>query len=766
MHLQRLDYARLARLSAVVTAFAATILLVVPFAPFVGGLDGEAWRYAMNVAVADHMVFGRDIIFTAGPLSTVYTHAYHPATDVFLIGVSLILATALFAGFAAITPPARRPWLLLLPVLLSQTTFEGATILALPLLLLLSAEKATEQGCRLQMAATYGLVVACTLLPLVKGTMAIAVAACLALTFLALWRRSRVASLGIVVVGLVTLCGTWMLAGQPLAALPVFFASQIPVVSGYTIAMAQPGNTWEAVVFPMFAIFAIWAMWRHDLRQGWRVVVAVALLLFLAFKAGFVRHDTHATIAASSLALAGLIAFLEKPRITTRGATGLVVGFAGFALISMSYQSFDTLKMQERLFQELGAASSGLATRILHPGSLQKGFAEENARLRTLYPLPPFSGDADLYPENVAALLASGTRWNPRPTIITYTAYTPALLRADADHLREHGAARIYFALAPIDSRYPALGDSLSWPVLLGTYAPTGFVDRYAILDRRSPSQALVFGKVAESTGEFGRTIPLENHTDALWAKIDVQPTLLGKLASTVYKAPRLIMSVSYNDGTRKNYTFVPGMASEGFLLSPTVSSAEEFAALTSHKQANLLAGKYVKTITIAGESGTRWLWKHDFTFSVQDVSIPALDSTDTLLFDKATPAEHLSDVPDGGDCSIDSIDEKPVNPAGNILPADLLRVRGWTMVSTASGRANEDVRILLTRGDQTFVAPTRMLPRPDVAAFFGHPEESNIGFRASVDTSDIHGTFVVRILQTSDNVPHLCPVRATVTLP
>ncbi|MET4676133.1 MULTISPECIES: hypothetical protein [unclassified Luteibacter] len=766
MHLQRLDYARLARLSAVVMAFAATILLVVPFAPFVAGLDGEAWRYAMNVAVADHMVFGRDIIFTAGPLSTVYTHAYHPATDVFLIGVSLILATALFAGFAAITPPARRPWLLLLPVLLSQTTFEGAMILALPLLLLLSAEKAATTGSRLQLVATYGLVVACTLLPLVKGTMAIAVTACIGLTFLALWRRSRVASFGLVVIGLLTLCGTWVLTGQPLSALPGFFISQVPVVSGYTVGMAQPGNTYEVIIFPIFAVAVLWAMWRPDLRQGWRIMAALALLLFLAFKAGFVRHDTHATIAACSLALAGLIAFIEKPRITGQGTLGLVAGFAGFALISMAYQSFDTRVMQERLFRELADSWSGLMTRVKHPGELQRRFVEENERLRKVFPLPEFSGDADLYPENVAAVLATDTRWNPRPAVLTYTAYSPSLLRADADHLRLHGAARIYFAVSAIDLRYPAFEDGLSWPSLLTDYAPTGFAGRYAILDRSPSQQKMAFGQPETSMQTLGRTVVLNAHKGALWAKFDVEPTMAGRIAAALYKAPRLIMSVSYADGSRDNYTFVPGMASEGFLLSPTVSTTDDFVALTSHRQATLLAKKYVTTVTIAGESGTRWLWKSDFKLSLQNVDIPARDSTDALLFDKPVATRPVADVADGGDCSIDFVGGDKATPAGSVLQGDLLKVRGWAMASAKDGKISDDIRLVMLQGDQALIAPVHRHPRADVGAYFGHPDVSDLGFEAKVDTSSAHGTFQLRLLQTFGGAQYLCPIKASITLP
>ena len=47
---------------------------IIPFSPLMPaeGLD-EAWHVAMNQAVAAHMSFGRDIIFTFGPYVFLYT---------------------------------------------------------------------------------------------------------------------------------------------------------------------------------------------------------------------------------------------------------------------------------------------------------------------------------------------------------------------------------------------------------------------------------------------------------------------------------------------------------------------------------------------------------------------------------------------------------------------------------------------------------------------------------------------------------------------
>ena len=51
------------------------------------GLD-PSWRFAMNEIVGLGLAFGREVSFTFGPFSAVYTKEYHPATDRFVLAAS------------------------------------------------------------------------------------------------------------------------------------------------------------------------------------------------------------------------------------------------------------------------------------------------------------------------------------------------------------------------------------------------------------------------------------------------------------------------------------------------------------------------------------------------------------------------------------------------------------------------------------------------------------------------------------------------------
>jgi hypothetical protein len=107
------------RYFALSLAFAGTLFVFVPFYPVfpVFSLDAS-WAYAMNEAVFRNMVFGRDVIFTFGPLASLSTHMYHPVTDSAMLAFTILFAPAFFAGCIVL---CRGSYLiLLLPLMVSK----------------------------------------------------------------------------------------------------------------------------------------------------------------------------------------------------------------------------------------------------------------------------------------------------------------------------------------------------------------------------------------------------------------------------------------------------------------------------------------------------------------------------------------------------------------------------------------------------------------------------------------------------------------------
>ena len=90
---------------------AGTALVLVPWWPYMpeAGLD-PSWVQALNEAVGLGRQFGRELVFTYGPMASVLTAQFHPATDTRMLIGGLFIYGAYVSVFGALASPGRR-WL-------------------------------------------------------------------------------------------------------------------------------------------------------------------------------------------------------------------------------------------------------------------------------------------------------------------------------------------------------------------------------------------------------------------------------------------------------------------------------------------------------------------------------------------------------------------------------------------------------------------------------------------------------------------------------
>ncbi|PTT65571.1 hypothetical protein [Stenotrophomonas sp. HMWF003] len=743
----------------VATAIAGVlaVLMITPFAPAMPfpGLDGS-WSYAMNVAVAEHLRFGSDIVFTFGPLASIYTRVYHPATDALMVGGSLLIAVALVAGLFTIVAPRRRVLLLLLPVVISLGWGRDAVFLFLPLLLPYVVMRGVERG-RPHTVVLCIIAAAIAILPLVKGNFSVLMALATLISVVLCWRSSPRTAVMIIVVELLAMLAAWLLSGQMLMDLPRYFIAQAPIVSGYTDGMSVTGRTRDLVVFMGAGGVLLGIGALAGLRKYWFVPILVAAYLFISFKSGFVRHDEHAFVAAVALTYVGLLLCLTLDR--AKGAIAFVVSLVGWVLISTTYMPVTWDSSTARFAQMARTPAHGLWLRLSQPEMLPGQFKATTASFGARPPFAGYTGQADVYPVDLGALIGAGSIWKPRPILQSYSAYTPALLEANAAHLAGDPPPRVYFNADPIDHRYPALEDGASWPALLGSYTPTAIDGGYAVLQHNVPrTPALRPETPVQVDGVLGEEVAVVGWERPVWVTMDIRPTLAGKLFSTVFKAPKLSLKVRYENGETANYRLIAGMTRTGFLLSPTVADAKDFVALGSSYRDDLLGNKRVVAFEVVGDSGTRYLWNLDYRVTFAGLDIPTSSSADTALTGVRSLGVAAATYPTGGECNIDEADHRAVTASSLELPDSLVLIRGWAALDAANGVPNKGAVLLVTgRDGATQTLPTRRVMRRDVADHFKRPELEYAGYEAYVDMRTLPADAQVQVVQDAGERKLLC---------
>ncbi|MET1004415.1 MAG: hypothetical protein ABWX96_02635 [Propionibacteriaceae bacterium] len=616
------------------------VFLIVPFRPNYpdSGLD-PSWQQGINAAVAAHLAFGRDVVFTFGPYAAVSTGVYHP--DLPWLGVvgGLVLALGYVVAMVVLLR-GRRRWvsLLLGAAILAGFCYGDTLDLLYPLVAVLAVHRIVTSdpgGTGRQRLQLVVLAAPLGLLPLVKLSAAPAVLAGLVAASLVLALRRRLLDAVLVWVSpAVTAVVLWLVAGQPLLAMDDYVLNSLPIVTGYTEAMSLEGNAIQVgLVLVASLLIVVTLLLGSSLSLPDRLVVTmvVAATLLVTIKAGLVRHDNHALLVVAPLIVGALAAAALCPR---RGVRIPVVVVC--LLIAVTIRWANTYEtdpgLRESATRVVVSGPVALAQRIVDPARLDEKYAEGLARVRKEDDVPrvPRGTTVDIYPNEVAGLLAQGADWDPRPVFQSYAAYTPALARLNADHLLGPSAPeRILFRVRPIDERLPVLEDGASWLPLLERYRITGYdaVHDYLVMKRR-PQRLPVAVSAATThvSGRLGQALSLPT-TDQGWlASFDVRPSVRGRLSGIVWKTPPVRITVTLEDGRTQHFRFVPQMAGTRLLLSPLVLTTSNFAGLVfaNGSFAGAATPPRVTAIRLDVEGSDSDMWSRDYSVALTPVRLPA----------------------------------------------------------------------------------------------------------------------------------------------
>lgn len=613
---------------AIIFILCGCISAFVAFSPiFPIATLGGGWQFGMNKATSAGLV-GQPLTFTFGPFSSIYSAQFSPETDGLMIYGGLLLALTVAGGLVALAGPGA--WLPALGFALFLPLVDmDPQLVAVPLLVLLLAYRLSSPAAE-KSVGDWGekalplMMPALALLVLVKGTSAIAAISMLSLAAMLLlwagkWRLAAIC-IALFMVGVPVF---WIVSNQDLSGLPAYFTSGFYIITGYPDAMSTPGPYWHIAVFLLACTLIYIFLLRHlgGGVAGKMLLLGLALLLFLGFKEGFVRHGGRHPLAAAGIAM--LICWgallVSAPG---RGRVGLGAAFVCWLAITLAWKpAADVLRPYYR-------AADGLYLRITQPDYPRAQYDEALNKIRAAVPLPPLQGTTDIYAWTQSALLAAGLEWSPRPVLQSYSAYTPELLRADAEHLTGPRAPRnVIFSVQAIDGRLPMMEEGNSWPLLLSLYQTTQVMHlvpygvNAAILQRRATPGAFKLEPLSAESYSFGQRINLPSDTQSvIWAEIDVTPSIMGKLWGLLYKSPRLFITYHFPDGTAHEFRYIYRMGETGFVLSPIINNASDFVALPQGAP----NAPRPASISIRSEGLPDWQWQPHYRMRLYSLTFPA----------------------------------------------------------------------------------------------------------------------------------------------
>ena len=750
---------RLVAVGALIIAW----LLLMPFAPGMptAGLDGS-WPYALNEAIARGNVFGRDVIFTFGPLASVYTRQYSPATDTMMMVASAIYAGGICALLGLAAYPRRDLMVLLVPIIIVLCPLIDSVFISLPVSLLLSLVRVglpPESKFHLRLSFPVALVLALATValgiePIIKASFAGVAFAVAFLGFtVLLFTNWRIAVAFAALLGL-SLVSAWALAGQPLRALPAFFVAEAPTISGYTEAMSISGGLLAPLAYlsasAVLLLSAHHSFKKEPAASCWTVTAGLAWTLFVGFKAGFVRQDVHVLISAGVLLV---VCYLVCTLLRREGAVaiaGIIAAVWCIIVVTAGLGSFPSEKLPD-IQQTVNAISN----RIFSPESFRTAYSAAVETIKIRDPLPHVDGSADVYPADLSAIFANDLRWSGRPVFQSYSAYTPELQAKNVAHLTGATAPdTVFFTFSPIDGRLPASDDSESLLKLISTYRITDFVSPYVRMDRspKSSNAQLRKEEPLSLMTRWNQDIALPDAAP-LWITIDIRPSLLGRLVQSVFKLPQLEIDLTLADGSVAHHRFIASIARSGFIISPYLTSPIELINLA----AGLPSARAVKSLKLVTHSPT--FWKSDIDVRVTPISITPQSTAralaNTLRSMESSPQSRpIKET--AATCNVDFVNGERFQP--NLTHNDhggTLRLQGWIAPPPNADSNSMSMWAALTSDEgETEYFKAQLQSRSDVIAALKRPA---FGFDITLDLKAHPGKQILKLFSVSESAAYQC---------
>ncbi len=582
--------------------FAVVVSLVIVNIPrSVSGIDlDSSWSAVLAFAHKHGWQFGKDAVFTYGPLGYLFPFRYSGEPLISRLIFSSLFSFALAGGLCVLTWRLSVVWrlfffafLLLSPIsrFLRPDQLINAGFLCWGTLCLV------ETGPR---ASVWGVVLSAAVITLAFAKFVWLVVGGLTLAVVAMdwYLRGRVRGALWLAVG--TPLGIfllWLVLGQESRNLPAFLWYAAKLSHAYADTMGIwcdrevriAGVALLLLTLITMAIRALTAFPGQFRHQGWRrwvVCVWLVTLTFAAWKHGFLRGDQHVTIflVFAPLALLMLLAapagapWVEK---FSRGAAVLAVVLACAAL----NWTFPNTSTDWQVGNGIRSGCQNLRT-LIRPGPYVRQMESDLRDQAAQFQLLQFraqTGDAtvDVFGYSQALAILNGFNYHPRPVFQSYAASTKELMELNERfYLSPQAPDYVIFNLASVDDRFPPLEDALALRALLRNYRLEDAFG-WLLLLKKTGTAAPRLKLLSEGTTRAGEPIRLTNSGNAdLWVQIQVRPNLFGRIMQFFYQLP--VVEVAAWDGAPAARTqrrrAPPAMMEAGFLASPWLLSNDDVA--------------------------------------------------------------------------------------------------------------------------------------------------------------------------------------------
>lgn len=598
---------------------AMTILLSFAIVPFIflsafwpSGTEAStpalldySWQLVLEYAFQRGLGFGRDLIYTYGPLGFLDAEVSRGHLLPFRIVFAAVWAGIVAGTAFSLTKDLPRPirWFFI------AWTGVFSTLGGLELHIYQVFGYCAWQilfGPKRRGTVILWSLICFAFLSLIKFTMLVAAGTTIAIcTIVKLAERKYGKAASLTGGYVLLLWAGWMAVGQKMSLLIPWLQGGSEIARGYALAMSYLEGS--PVVYFCFAAMAGMfimlglSLFSSDLRPARLGFVAcLSCYAFLCWKHAVIRPDPeHFYWLFVPLPLLCCFLWLPKPDFFPLGPKRWIATAGLFLTIISCLIGMETgnqgVVVQRLLGLPRYLVIQAACVKDLLTGHYDKVYAAQQQVAKPWVPdistirrqVKDEPIDVFNYQQWVA--IETGLNYVPRPVMQGYQAYTPYL--ADINGAFYNGPRAPAFVLMnmeTIDNRFPTLDDPRVFAALLLEYRPVLSGHSFILLQRSNPVPFRL-EPVLKRSLRFGESVDVSPWAGSmLFLRIYMKPSAAVTASRFIFKEPLVTMNVNCGNGT-KEFRFIPIMGTTPFLLSPLIESNQDML--------NVYEGDYTKQL-------------------------------------------------------------------------------------------------------------------------------------------------------------------------
>lgn len=557
---------------------ALIILFIITTTPVLVSLPSyqldPSWVAILNWTFGKNIEFGKDIIFTTGPLGFML----YPMGQFWVVFIHNILISLILIPFFKIKDKMSAILLLFFILATALLGIFNSIQYIISIIMVLFVFRAKEDK-KYYLYLVYAVLVTVPMVFIKFNNVALLLFSVI-LADIAMFKDSKKIFATPLFIAWLTLF--WVITGQPIENLPLFFKSSLEIVRGYNDAMVSgeqfPIANFITVIFLIiFTIFHTIKFAFKKINGNFKKIILLLSILaplYIAFKFGFVRHDSgHVDVCYFAIMLinAFMSITIYKDKLTTL-MSKKNMKYVGL-LLGLVFLVFIVDKSDSKIMKNVLVLTGNMDGQIYQAKesvAFYKGMFDNET--------------IDSYPFYQGAIIASGLNYKPRPVIQSYSAYTKELREINSlSLLKDDAPENILFAVQEIDKRLPTSMDSPSWVHILNRYELVNSFNKIGVLELhfkkkdKDKFDNLTFKEISSKEYAFNEIIEVPKNEQQVFVSMKLKKSLSGKLMSFLFRGPLYRINLTLTNNQTVPFRIIAGMVETPVLLSPLVYNTESF---------------------------------------------------------------------------------------------------------------------------------------------------------------------------------------------